>query len=201
VVPHVLVAVACEIGFETSKRRCELGPCHYEGLEIASGSRWCNDDLVGEGWRNQTDCGLSLVQIQIASMTLISRGCMNVPCSFGQGIERGIDLGQQPFVVFESEIEIEIESVSMTLTLRGCMNVPCSSGQGIERGIGLGQQPCVVFENENESESESEIVSKKSLCRMNNWRRNPSLNPLQLQLQEQVKRVWACSEDVFASLL
>jgi hypothetical protein len=106
VVPHVLVAVACEIGFETSKRRCELGPCHYEGLEIASDSRWCNDDLVGEGWRNQTDCDLFLVQIQIVSMTLTSTNCMTVPCSFGQGIEKVIDLGQQLCVVFASEIEI-----------------------------------------------------------------------------------------------
>lgn len=105
-VPHVLVVAASEIGFETSKRRYELGPCHYGGLEIANGSHWCNDDLVEEGWRNQTGCDPFLVQIRIVSMTLISTSCMNVPCSYGQGIEKAIDLGQQPCAVFESEIEI-----------------------------------------------------------------------------------------------
>jgi hypothetical protein len=133
----VLVVVACETGFETSKMRYELGPCHYEGLEIASGSRCCSDGLV-------------LVQTQIASTTLTS-------------------------------------------TSTSCMNVPCSFDQVSGKAIDLGQQPCVVFENE------IGIASRKSLCRTNSWIRNQSLNPL--QLQEQAKRAWACSEGVFASLL
>ena len=36
---HVFVVVVYENGFGKSKKRCELGPCHYEGLEIASGCR------------------------------------------------------------------------------------------------------------------------------------------------------------------
>ena len=38
-VANALVVAVYENGFGTSKKRCELGPCHCGGLEIASGCR------------------------------------------------------------------------------------------------------------------------------------------------------------------
>jgi hypothetical protein len=49
---------------------------------------------------------LFLVQTQIVSMTLTSMSCMNVPCSFGQEIEKVNVLDQRPYEVFESGTEI-----------------------------------------------------------------------------------------------
>ena len=47
------------------------------------------------------------VQTQIVSMTSTSTSmsCMNVPCSFDQGIGKVIVLDQRPYEVFESGIE------------------------------------------------------------------------------------------------
>jgi hypothetical protein len=62
---HVLVAVGCVSGYETSMKHCELGPCHFGGLGIANGSHQRGHGLVEEGLQYKTGFVPFRVQTQI----------------------------------------------------------------------------------------------------------------------------------------